>query len=136
MRLRQHGTWSASAATKSEAYARSKDDFAQGVALGDNDNAIINARARDWVAELLAHPNYRPAPVDDYFTSLAVWLAEDTRRTMSRRVSRSVGITLHKMNDGEVCHGLAWQHKPKPIPAVLQNLPKRPPRRAAGGESC
>lgn len=88
-----------------------------------------NKTNKERIQAILANPLYTPAAQDDFYTNTLAWLADNSFRVLTRKmlgIMRSVEIRLR---DGQPVQGGSWKYRPKPVPAVLQNLPKKPPGR-------
>lgn len=127
MTVRRYGAWSASADVKAQAVKQSQsagNELRHAMRIADELN---RANGKERIAAVINHPNYEPAPENDYYKGLLNWLNSNPNAYMSPRVRAILYQTEAKLRDGQKVRGKSWQPRTRPIPAALLNLPKKPP---------
>lgn len=127
MTVRRYGSWSANRSTQTASVERHNAEFRAAALTTTIVDEYRNQTGKERIAALLAHPNYRPAAENDYYTGLLKWLTENPRAFMSNRVFSILQKAEARLRTGQVVEGQPWVPRTRPVPEVLRNLPKKPP---------
>ncbi len=109
-------------------------EFGDHFRAGRISNEVKNHEHRFRIREVLEHPRYiRLAGVEKcFYAGTLEWLEAVNTRTLTTRDLEILESIERQLAYGHEVYAKAWEERrkvPKPLPEVLRNLPKRPPRK-------